>query len=163
MKYLGKFLPEFWLPRPTRCLWKMFQIINLTTMLNNICIIKEAPKSIPGVATIMALPGPRGWGFVRFSSYQGQIEKKRLTYTTLISVKNWRIGLLSTAECNNQLPCLFSTICDFEEEIDKALITTKALLLYRPGEACGLLESIFQPIVQACGSFRLVVTFGSRE
>ena len=39
----------------------------------------------------------------------------------------------------------------------------KALLLYRPGEACGLLESIFQPIVQACGSFRLVVTFGSRE
>ena len=43
------------------------------------------------------------------------------------------------------------------------MITTKALLLYRPGEACGLLESIFQPIVQACGSFRLVVTFGSRE
>ena len=47
--------------------------------------------------------------------------------------------------------------------LGKALITSKALLLYRPGEACGLLESIFQPIVQACGSFRLVVTFGSRE
>ena len=45
----------------------------------------------------------------------------------------------------------------------QALITTKALLLYRPGEACGSLESIFQPIVQACGSFRLVVTFGSWE
>ena len=43
------------------------------------------------------------------------------------------------------------------------MITMKALLLYRPGEACGLLESIFQPIVQACDSFRLVVTFGSRE
>ena len=43
------------------------------------------------------------------------------------------------------------------------MITTKALLLYRPGEACGLLESIFQPIVQACGSFRMVVTFGSQE
>ena len=39
------------------------------------------------------------------------------------------------------------------------MITTKALLLYRPGEACGLLESIFQPMVQVCGSFRLVVTF----
>ena len=39
----------------------------------------------------------------------------------------------------------------------------KALLLNRPGEACGLLKSIFQPIVQVCGSFRLVVTFGSRE
>ena len=52
---------------------------------------------------------------------------------------------------------------DFEEEIGEALITTKVLLLYRPGEACGLLESIFQPIVQACGSFRLVVTFRSRE
>ena len=56
---------------------------------------------------------------------------------------------------------LFSTICDFEEEIGEALITMKALLLYRPGEACGLLESIFQPIVHACGSFRSVVTFGS--
>ena len=33
--------------------------------------------------------------------------------------------------------------CDFEEEIGEALITTKALLLYRPGQACGLLESIF--------------------
>ena len=42
----------------------------------------------------------------------------------------------------------FSTICDFEEEIGEALNTMKALLLYRPGEACGLLESIFQPIVQ---------------
>ena len=41
--------------------------------------------------------------------------------------------------------------------------TTKALLLFRPGEACGLLESIFQPIVQACDSFRSVVTFGIRE
>ena len=58
---------------------------------------------------------------------------------------------------------MFSTICDFEEEIGEALITMKALLLYRPGEACGLLESIFQPTVQACGSFRLVVTFGSQE
>ena len=57
----------------------------------------------------------------------------------------------------------FSTICDFEEEIGEALITMKALLLFRPGEACGLFESIFQPIVQACGSFRLVVTFGSQE
>ena len=37
------------------------------------------------------------------------------------------------------------------------------MLLYRPGEACGLLESIFQPIVQVCDSFRLVVAFGSRE
>jgi len=34
----------------------------------------------------------------------------------------------------------------------------KALLLYRPGEACGL-ESIFEPY----GSFRLVFAFGSRE
>ena len=50
---------------------------------------------------------------------------------------------------------------DFEEEIGKVVITTNALLLYRPGEACGLLESIFQPIVQVFGSFRLVVTFGS--
>ena len=58
---------------------------------------------------------------------------------------------------------MFNPICDFEEEIGKALITTKALLLFRPGEACGLLESIFQPIAQVCGSFRLVVTFGSRE
>ena len=58
---------------------------------------------------------------------------------------------------------LFSTICDFEEEIGEALITTKALLLHRPGEASGLLEPIFQLIVQACGSFRLVVTFGIRE
>ena len=49
---------------------------------------------------------------------------------------------------------LFSIlICDFEEEIGKALITTNVLLLYRPGEACGILESIFQPIVQVCGSF----------
>ena len=56
---------------------------------------------------------------------------------------------------------LFSTICDFEEEIGKALITRKALL--RPREACRLLESINQPMVQACGSFRLVVTLGSRE
>ena len=31
----------------------------------------------------------------------------------------------------------------------KALITAKALRLYRPMEACGLWESIFQPIVQA--------------
>ena len=54
-------------------------------------------------------------------------------------------------------------ICDFEEKIGKALNTTKALLLYRPGEAWGLLESIFEPIAQACGSFYLVVTFGSRE
>ena len=29
--------------------------------------------------------------------------------------------------------------------------------------AGGLLESIFQPIVQACGSFGLVVTFDSLE
>ena len=39
------------------------------------------------------------------------------------------------------------------------MITTKALLLYRPGEACGLLESIFQPIVQACGSFLYSTSF----
>ena len=33
----------------------------------------------------------------------------------------------------------------------QALITTKALLaLHIPGEACGLLESIFQPMVQTC-------------
>ena len=38
-----------------------------------------------------------------------------------------------------------STICDFEEEIGKALITTNVLLLYRTGETCGLLESIYQP------------------
>ena len=54
-------------------------------------------------------------------------------------------------------------ICHFEEEVGKALITTKALLKYRHGEACGLLESIFQPMVQVCGSFCLVVTFGSQE
>ena len=54
-------------------------------------------------------------------------------------------------------------MCDFGEEIGEALITMKALLLYIPGEACGLLESIFQPIVQVCGSFHLVATFGSRE
>ena len=47
--------------------------------------------------------------------------------------------------------------------VGEALITTKALLLYKPGEARGLLESKVQPTVQACGSFRLVVTFGSRE
>ena len=40
---------------------------------------------------------------------------------------------------------LFCT--DFEEEIGEALITTKALLKYRHGEACGLLESIFQLVV----------------
>ena len=50
---------------------------------------------------------------------------------------------------------------NFEDKIGKALITANALLLYRPGKACGLLESIFQSIVQVCGSFRLVVTFGS--
>ena len=46
------------------------------------------------------------------------------------------------------------------------MITMKALLLYRPGEACGLLESIFQPIVQCTSMWffpLLVVTFGSRE
>ena len=62
-----------------------------------------------------------------------------------------------------QYDTIGSTICDFEEEIGKALITTKALPLYRPGEACGLLESTFQPMVQGCGSFRSVVTFGNRE
>ena len=75
------------------------------------------------------------------------------------------LGLFISIQRPKSEACgLLSTICDFEEEIGEALITMKALLLYRPGEACGLLESIFQPIVQACGSFRLVVTtFGSRE
>ena len=69
------------------------------------------------------------------------------------------LGLFISIQGPKSEACgLFSTICDFEEEIDEALITTKALLLYRPGEASGLLESIFQLIVQACGSFRLVVT-----
>ena len=43
------------------------------------------------------------------------------------------------------------------------MITAKPLLLHIPGQECGLLELIFQPIVQVCGSFRLVVTFGSQE
>ena len=74
------------------------------------------------------------------------------------------LGLFISIQLPKSEACgLFSSVCDFEEEIGKALITTKALLLYRPGEACGLLESIFQAIVQACGSFRLVVKFGSRE
>ena len=43
------------------------------------------------------------------------------------------------------------------------MITMKAMLLYRPGEACGLLGSIFQPTVQACGSFRSCFTFRIQE
>ena len=38
---------------------------------------------------------------------------------------------------------LFSTICDFEAVIGKAMITINALLLHIPGEACGLLASVF--------------------
>jgi len=59
--------------------------------------------------------------------------------------------LLSTATHPNimtkkcDVACsLFSTICDFEEEIGEALFTIQVLLLYRPGEACPLLESIFR-------------------
>ena len=71
-----------------------------------------------------------------------------------------RCGILSTAECNNRRLVYSSqyndqkvrhvvySACAFEEEIGKVLIATKALLLYRSRGACGLLESIFQPIVQ---------------
>ena len=90
------------------------------------------------------------------------------------------LGILSPAKCNNRL--LFSAhfvnstqyndqkvrrvvysaqFVILKREIGEALITIKALLLYRPWENYGLSESIFHPIVQACGFFRLVVTFGS--
>ena len=82
-------------------------------------------------------------------------------FELLKSRPNFYSHVLSTAKCNNQLLCsacvvystqynyqkseacgLFSIICDFKEDIGDALNTTKALLLHRPGEACGLLVNI---------------------
>ena len=78
-------------------------------------------------------------------------------------MRNVTTFCLASKRLKHDVFCLFSSICDFEDEIVEVLLQTmepqrnlENQEAWGPGEVCGLLGSIFQPIQpKACNCFSL--------